>query len=26
VSVDSIKRLNNLRSNMIFPGQDLSIN
>jgi len=26
VSVDNIKRWNNLRSNLIFPGQDLSIN
>lgn len=26
VSVDNIKRWNNLRNNMIFPGQDLAIN
>lgn len=26
VSVDNIKRLNNLRSNLIYPGQDLSLN
>jgi LysM repeat protein len=26
VSIENIKRWNNLQSNMIFPGQDLSIN